>query len=369
MRTSRISSWSRSRYFIYAVRATAIVIAILIVNALISFTVILSRIDILQQNSALRVEDICPSRQRYILRDELGSNSNDTHRGISSFAVVLTVNSGFWDFFVNWDNHFQDRVVNKSDELLLVIIAQDADIYDKLKTWPKPKASRTIIIPVYDLTKGSSASARAEDYDSVGYKSLVSSRATYLLNVMCSIQGGKPNKGDDDLVILYSDIDTVWLKDPFPYIQTKLFGSNNNDTDMQHRPNYDILAAVDDDEYNNVSPYYCTGYLVIAQTPASIAFLSLWEEELISNPQLNQPVFNTLLRSPKIPGIRLGDLGQTEFPPGRLYFDEWAKGSREVEKRKKMETMVVHNNYIVGHDAKRKRFQEHGLWMNNMRQL
>ena len=201
-------------------------------------------------------------------------------------------------------------------------------------------------------------------------QSLVSTRATHLLNLICSLRGPEESlvganeaiiANEDakrDIIIVYSDVDTVWLKDPLPYIQAAMMIGDESAP-------YDLLAAVDDRDYWCVEDYYCTGFLVIAQSSASISFLSHWEKELIYAPQLNQPVFNTVLRSPGLPKIRHGGLGEVEFPPGRLYFDQWSKegGGGELGRRKKAKTVVVHNNYIIGHDAKRKRFEEHGLWI------
>jgi hypothetical protein len=173
------------------------------------------------------------------------------------------------------------------------------------------------------------------------------------LNLIC-ILGATNENTKRDIVIVYSDVDTVWVRDPFPSIQTLMGGDES----------YDILAAVDDHDYWCVKDYYCTGFIVIAQSSASISFLSHWEKELKYAPQLNQPIFNTVLRSPMLPEIRHGGLGEIEFPPGRLYFDRWAKEGGELERQNKDRSLVVHNNYIVGHDAKKKRFEEHGIWID-----
>lgn len=135
---------------------------------------------------------------------------------------------------------------------------------------------------------------------------------------------------------------------------------------MEQQPKYDILAAVDDHDYGGVSTYYCTGFLVMAHTHATISFLSYWEKELQANPQLNQPIFNTILQlSPELAEVRHRGLDETRFPPGRLYFDKWMKeGGKSEQRNKKEAIIVVHNNYIIGHDAKKKRFEEHGLWMD-----
>jgi hypothetical protein len=200
------------------------------------------------------------------------------------------------------------------------------------------------------------------------------------LNLICSLRGqgggvnsdhgetGEEESTKDNIIIVYSDVDAVWVQNPFPYLRNELFGSevanDNNTIDMnkQRQPKYDILAAVDDHNYHNVRDYYCTGFLAITPSYASISFFIDWEKELQSNHQLNQPIFNSLLRSSTYM-IRHGGLGEIEFAPGRLYFDEWVKEGAVSERQKKNGTVVVHNNYIIGHDAKRSRFEQSGLWI------
>ncbi|KAL3785278.1 hypothetical protein ACHAW5_008292 [Stephanodiscus triporus] len=360
--------------------ATVVVIACIVAYALRSSTKDLTRI--LYHSTQIESHDACPSlrlavvpneesadicspRGRHKWRDDLDHYFEESTERMPSFAVVCQVNSGYWDFFVNWHRHFRKN--SKRTEHVLIIIAEDASIHSKLEALFDSATSATIVLPGYDIANDH-AHHNAEDYDSITYKSLVSTRATHLLNLMCilGVTGEDVVKSNGaiaskdtrkDIIIVYSDVDTVWVKDPFPYIQ-KLIGKNKS---------YDLLAAVDDHDYWCVKDYYCTGFLVIAQSPASISFLSHWEKELKYAPQLNQPIFNTVLRSSKLPKIRHSGLGEMEFPPGRLYFDQWVKEGGESERQKKEETMVVHNNYIIGHDAKMKRFEEHGLWINKKR--
>ncbi|KAL9180405.1 hypothetical protein ACHAXT_008375 [Thalassiosira profunda] len=380
IRTSEVSAWSRSHSFNYAVRATVVLVAIIVGNGLMSITIVLSQIDFRGKKyvpytravgtvPTPSIEDVCSAREKSKLKGDLDNHFGSSSGEKYSFAVVVTVNNGFGDFFLNWLGYFRERVEGKSENPLLIIVAEDAAIHKRLK---KLNRKSTVILPGYK-SSGDSVIDRAEDYDSQAYKSLVSTRATHLLDLICSLRGeSTPKKSGsegeatkttgEDMAIVYSDVDTVWLKDPFPYFQAEMFGSGSNATQTQQRTNFDILAAVDDHDYMEIDNYYCTGLLVIAQTPASVAFISRWEKELISSSQLNQPIFNTLLRSDELPEVRHGGLDETAFPPGRLYFDEWVMEGGETERQKKKNTMVVHNNYIVGHDAKKERFQEHKLW-------
>lgn len=357
-------------------------IVLIIGYQLVSYSIILSHIDFHRtpeiQNSSLSLpyasrSDVCSPRSDHKQwHDIIDRHFSESAQEVPSFAVVLTVNHGFYDFFVNWHRHFNDRMAERKYQPLVVIIAEDAVIHKQLKT--QPKKDNIIILPGRDFAT-EHGSVEAEDYESQAYKSLVSSRATHLLNLMCSLgDGGSDGQANDKMrekmVIVYTDVDTVWLKDPFPYLKGMIFGTSNNGIQStQQQPNYDILAAVDDHDYYKSDKYYCTGYVVIAQTSASFTFLSQWENELQSNPQLNQPIFNTLLRSPSLPKIRHGGLGETEFPSGQSYFDKWAEEGGSAERLKKKKTMVVHNNYIIGHDAKKKRFQEHDLWTQDKQKL
>jgi len=427
IRTSRVSSWSRTRSFNLTLWATTILLAFIIINALISYRKVLYQIDsnrmalrhvnpspsdatpnetialhhveptprIAKPNekSALRhvnptpsnatpdktlvadetlAEKICLSSRRNKWHDSLDRQFEENAEFNPSFAVVLTVNDGYWDFFLNWFHHFIVTMAkNVLEQPLLIVIAEDSIIYEKLTSYLASETRNTIVLPGYDDALNSVS--MAENYDSVAYKKLVSSRATHLLNLICNLkgQGGGTNSDQstkDKIIIVYSDVDAVWVQNPFPYLRAELFGSDtsndNNSIDMnkQRQPNYDILAAVDDHNYHNVRDYYCTGFLAITPSYASISFLIDWEKELQSNHQLNQPIFNSLLRS-STPMIRHGGLGEIEFAPGRLYFDEWVKEGGSSERQKKSGTVVVHNNYIIGHDAKRIRFEQHGLWI------
>jgi hypothetical protein len=297
----------------------------------------------------------------------------EEERGIimlPTYAITLTVNSGYFDFFINWHHYYTEHTTNNhNSNNILIIIAEDSLIYTKLQTMFQDDDGNTIVLPGYDVTTTNSNqssnmmhNSNAEDYDSIKYKSLVSTRATHLLNLICSFKATtttRPTTNDKkDIIIIYSDVDTVLVKDPFPYIDNMLSSSSSTSYTQ-----YDILAAIDDHDYGGVSDYYCTGFIVIVQTHASISFLAQWEKELITKPQLNQPIFNTILRSTKIP-IKHAGLGEIEFAPGRLYFNVWEKEGGIVEQTKKEKAIFVHNNYIVGHDAKRKRFEENGLWFN-----
>jgi len=73
----------------------------------------------------------------------------------------------------------------------------------------------------------------------------------------------------------------------------------------------------------------------------------------------DQQVFNKIIQayitSKK---LYIRRLDNKKFPDGNKYFNRY----NETERK---DAVVVHNNYIIGHDKKLTRFQKHGLWLLN----
>ena len=170
----------------------------------------------------------------------------------------------------------------------------------------------------------------AQHYKSHFYKRLVSRRANYIRNELQAAP-----------MVIYSDIDSVWLKDPTASL-------SEDDVDMWGQKDGD----------RSWGTYFCTGLIAFRQTKASLEFLEMWDEALLENPQLNQPIFNRLIGDhPDL--LKTVTLPFSKFPNGALYFGGTFKG--EVMDNKE-DVYIVHNNFIEGHENKVGRFKAHGLW-------
>jgi len=251
-----------------------------------------------------------------VRRTKAASNANEqAHFGppfaprssTPTWTILLTVNDGYYDFFQNWWAHF-DRL-NLPQKV--VVVAEDDVVFAKLKT------NYQITVERSHLTQSA-----AHAYDAIEYKKMVSTRAQHILHHL--------REGED---VLYTDVDTVWLLDPTDYLN-------------QHA---DLVAQLDGTDY------YCTGFMGIRSNARSIQFVEHWGTELAQRPQLNQPIFNHVLRHTD--GLQHIALSDALFPNGKQYFET-------MDKNKKQAVVVVHNNYIIGHYAKKKRFQDNGLWHN-----
>jgi hypothetical protein len=228
-----------------------------------------------------------------------------------SWAVVLTVSDGFDDMFKNWYSWFKNLKLH----LEVIIIAKDHATFWRY-------SSLTGVTTVLSPRMSNTDNVTAHAYESKEYKSLVSTRAADILYALQYRSN-----------VLYTDTDTVWLKDPTSFL----------------RGDFDFAGGLD--AWKNNLPYYCTGFLALKNTSKTRALLIKWNMALTQNPQLNQPIFNDLLYE-HVPSIRHRPLSRTHFPSGDLYFDH---GYKQL-------AVVVHNNYIIGVDSKVQRFKSNGLW-------
>jgi hypothetical protein len=180
--SSHVGSRSRGSPLKWAVWATCMVMACIIGNALRSPMKQLSQI----QSHSTQIEpqskcpplraavvpneesaDICSPREQHEWRDNLDKYFEESTGEMPAFAVVLTVNTGYLDFFVNWHRYFRMNSIQTNH--VLIIIAEDSKIHRKLMAMFDSVESATIVLPGYDVANNS-AHQNAEDYDSFKYK-------------------------------------------------------------------------------------------------------------------------------------------------------------------------------------------------------
>ena len=228
---------------------------------------------------------------------------------LKHWIVMLTVNFGFFDIFQNWLWHFQRHHLNIS----VVVIAEDDKSFQKL-----------ILLYRHTLTIERSSKNNTDsavNFGSQSFKKLVSERPSHILKYL---ELGKN--------VLYCDADTVWVQNPFPYLVGE----------------FDIWAQYDATEY-------CTGFLAIKTNERTIQFAKNWEFYMSQRSNINdQEGFNAVNKAE----LQIQKLDITLFPYGLLYFSKFNNAQRA-------KVVVVHNNWIVGHDNKVRRFKMFSLWQNN----
>lgn len=267
------------------------------------------------ENGNLYPIDTCPKNHRVFSSDAPTRNvlSVLRHQKIQkdkSWVVVVTVSHGFDDMFQNWLYWY--RLLHL--KMPVILIAEDEQTFKKYQVFDD------IIVLFTEDTNKEDAVTRALNYDSHAYKIMVSRRAAHILRVMQTYE-----------YVIYTDIDTVWLKDPRNYFT----GS------------HDFWGQLDN------SKYFCTGFMAFVRNYRTLKLLNEWNKRLKENIQLNQPIFNSILRKMD---VNVMQLSRTEFPSGDLFF------SNKLQMQSKKNVVIVHNNFIVGKQKKIQRFKDTHLW-------
>ena len=179
------------------------------------------------------------------------------------------------------------------------------------------------------------------NFGAAGFNVLASRRPFYLLKVM------KKYKYKN---IIYSDIDTIWLKDPRTFLKGK----------------YDFWAQLDGlidgiPYFEGFIPYICTGFLALQSTKKTLKILRLWRQvtEIINNKsRVNQADFQRIVFEQS---ANFGVLPLRYFPNGETYFEQMSELLRK-------DVVFIHNNYIIGKAKKIQRFQQFDIWAQDFMQ-
>jgi hypothetical protein len=164
------------------------------------------------------------------------------------WTVLVTVSSGFQDMFDNWWHYLSLLKLS----LHVIVVAEDNATYTRYKN----NINFTVVNGL-----NQSDGEKAFDYNTKQFKVLMSNRPTYIL---AFIKRG--------LNVIYTDVDTIWLKDPRSFL--------NGD--------YDMLASMDG------PVHYCAGFMAFKPSPLSIDLLENWKASL-ATPDINQIKFNSLV--------------------------------------------------------------------------
>lgn len=244
-------------------------------------------------------------------------NLNTTERTIDAmpnlnqeikFTIVVTVSQGFDDMFRNWLYWYEKIGVNAR----LVVYAEDGESFIKYRDCSQ-----------FTLKLASNESAgSAFSYDTERYNALVSRRPGILLSCMHEF-------GD----LIYSDIDVIWKQSPIPW----LVGD------------YDLWVQ-DDKGIDNA----CTGFLALRKSSAVVSMLTEWKKNQENTKQTNQKKFNKLL---KISNIKTCHLRATQFVNGFDFFE-----TKSMMTFNASAIVMIHNNYIIGKENKKRRFRDRNLW-------
>jgi hypothetical protein len=329
-------------------------------------------------NSDATIGGICRGRNNLVEFDDSVDHNNSTNnniRGNAKWTIVMTVNDGFYDFFQNWYHHFEKLGLQNNNDTELVLFAEDAHVYEKLTRQfpvaspkhPQRQSSTSIqkvmVIPTH-LEKVTGANQdQSFSFGNWKYVTLVAKRPTRMLSVLCTGRN-----------VLYVDADTVWKSNPLVHLkedeEAQQDATTIGDTTATTRTTADGYMIVDW-KTKKLSHGYslCTGFMAIKANRYGLEWIHNWEKGLIKE-DLNQGVWNMVYSEfykfqriePRLKGAGekshrhvVRPLSSALFPSGRDFFQTFTQEQRDS-------AIHVHANFMTGHDTKKKKLQEHGLW-------
>ncbi|KAJ8427374.1 hypothetical protein Cgig2_000503 [Carnegiea gigantea] len=284
--------------------------------------------------------------------------------GRNGTVIICIVSEPYLQFLNNW----LISVSRQNHQDMVLVVAEDyATLYKVNKRWP---GHAVLIPPVLEPHS-------AHRFGSLKFKCLISSQEPkHLANSNGEVGGYSGWMGffnftarrprhllnilDLGYNVMYNDVDMVWLKDPFPYLE------GNHDVYFM-----DDMATVKPWNHSHDlpppgkkgRPYICSCMIFLRPTSGAKLVLQKWIDELQEQPWTttkksnDQPAFNwALMKTEKQVDMYL--LPQSAFPTGGLYFKNktWVRETNGSQ-------VIIHNNYILGFEKKIKRFRDYGLWL------
>ena len=264
-------------------------------------------------------------------------------------------NAGNLQFARNWWHHLRAAGVDN-----FALLATDDAAYAALQ---HELPSRSVRLP-HSIFAARDAGSNHNQYRSKGWTKLM-----FAVPLMVKFVLGA------GLDVLWMDTDVVALSNPFPLIHAQLHELSRQGGGTVGSGST-LIASVDgrvpEEDLTECGRAYsasarwgssaggwklCGGLFYLQHGRASAAFLDEWERRL-HGPGAgakNQPHYNEALRT-KASGLTLRLLPCDLFPNGFRYASEpWRRAQSRAP-------VLVHNNWIKGHDAKVARFQRWGMW-------
>jgi Nucleotide-diphospho-sugar transferase/Polysaccharide biosynthesis len=236
-----------------------------------------------------------------------------------SWVILLEVNNGYYDFLVNWWFHFSKLNISIPVE----IVVEDDSVRAKVEQEILTKYANVAM-----TRSASTVNTTAADWGTPGFTLIVSNRPRHIRQRL-----------EQGINVIYTDVDTVWRSSPIPYLAATSKG-------------VDIVASVNGIDVMGYSPYYSVGFMAMVSNNQTVELMTNWEERIKEAATVNQH-FNAALYQT---ALKHQPLLWSEFPNGQVYFEQYTRDAQRDR------AVVVHNDFVMGFDVKKARFEKHGLW-------
>eukprot|EP00808_Paulinella_micropora_P021660 g38875.t1 len=255
--------------------------------------------------------------------------------------VLISVSNHYLDFLPTWHWHISRAVAGWRDSIVTAVAEDDAAesvLRDKYGFYVERGnlAEGVLNVSHSDL-----------EFRSVGFKELTANRPLYIARHLAQRD------------VLYVDVDVAIFRNPFE----ELLAGKNLDCDIMTQADAPGEA--------------CTGFMFFRKNPNTVDFVASWAALLLQHPgsMYDQEAFNLVARNNS---VRVCLFRRDEFMPGYMYFnrskDAWDRrqaqnlSEQELWEQWQQGPVMAHNNFIVGHHAKKQRWIEYGLWKEDHKQ-
>ncbi|XP_072173516.1 uncharacterized protein [Diadema setosum] len=241
-------------------------------------------------------------------------------------VILTTTNYAYIDMTCNWLESLKRCGLNDR----VIIVAEDEPTFRLLRNQSDPNLQ--VWLPFGDRAELSNDTEFLH-FGSDKYIRLVNRRPTYILYFL-----------DRKMDVLFTDVDTVWLKNPMSFL----------------RNNFDLQLEMDQhDDGKDYKDIRCAGFVYYRASEATRGLVRRWIERVKLQPKVpDQILLNDVLSdSVSNESLNISILDPVYFPNGNEFFNQaWRNAHPDID------PVVLHNNWIEGYDVKIQRFKEYGLW-------
>ncbi|CAM9429766.1 unnamed protein product, partial [Hapterophycus canaliculatus] len=153
--------------------------------------------------------------------------------------------------------------------------------------------------------------------------------------------------------LLWTDSDMVWLGNPLPLLP-----------DIHDSEAAELMIQLDGSMGNP-----CTCFMFMKPTEMVIGLLDKWIQSIVEaegwyedQASTSSPLSTAIhwMRGALAAGMRTEYFPAESFPSGKFFFDDpYEENYARIHYEK---ILIVHDNYIKGHERKRQRFEAYHLW-------
>jgi len=257
------------------------------------------------------------------------------------YVIAVEVSEGYLEMFNNWLNHL-DKMNNTLRDYIYAT-AHDETSCLHLE-------SLNVRHNCYNLKVKSNLM-----YNTPDFNKLTCERPK---NMLRHLESGN--------TVLYTDIDTIWLRNVLEYFQgvkTSLVLQLDLPHGCAHKSCEGITWKSCQAEKLYFCHKVCTCLIGIRPSRDTRSLMRSWIRGCGSSKhKQDQKVFREV-----VVGRRFSSISRTFFPPqlflsGGSFFGVGSYVPESTPKEVLTSAYWVHNNWIAGEDAKKRRFKDHGLW-------